>query len=97
MKKKRIKDPKALKAIRELKCVLCGWKADACHIRSKGAGGDDVEDNLISLCRDHHTQQHSQGWSVFIMKNPSMRELLAKKGWRLGLDGKLRTRGESLV
>jgi hypothetical protein len=31
---------------------------DAAHIKSKGSGGDDTDDNLVSLCRLHHTLHH---------------------------------------
>ena len=40
-------------------CEVCGCPAvDVHHIKSRGRGGDDIPDNLISLCRDCHTKAH---------------------------------------
>ena len=36
----------------------CSDGLDAHHITSKGAGGDDVFENGISLCRRHHQLAH---------------------------------------
>ena len=43
-------------------CEYCGKKncyTNTHHIRSKGAGGDDTENNLIELCSDCHVRAHS--------------------------------------
>ena len=43
-------------------CEYCGKKncyTNTHHIRSKGAGGDDTENNLIELCGDCHVKAHS--------------------------------------
>ena len=32
---------------------------DVHHITHKGAGGDDIPENLISLCRAHHNMVHN--------------------------------------
>ena len=43
-------------------CEYCGKKncyTNTHHIRSKGAGGDDTEDNLIELCSNCHLKAHS--------------------------------------
>lgn len=43
-------------------CEYCGKKncyTNTHHIRSKGAGGDDTEENLIELCGDCHVKAHS--------------------------------------
>ena len=42
-------------------CEYCGKKncyTNTHHIRSKGAGGDDIEDNLIELCSNCHRKSH---------------------------------------
>ena len=36
------------------------------HIKTKGSGGDDVDDNLISLCASHHAEIHSMGIKAFL-------------------------------
>ncbi len=40
-------------------CQVCGFQAvDVHHIISKGKQGDDLPENFISLCRDHHLKAH---------------------------------------
>lgn len=59
-KPKRIVDKKLIESIRSIGiCELIGvgecWGGlDVHHIKSKGSGGDDVEENLALLCRRHH-------------------------------------------
>ncbi len=36
------------------------------HIKTKGSGGDDVDDNLIPLCASHHAEIHSTGIKAFL-------------------------------
>lgn len=43
-------------------CEYCGKKncyTNTHHIKSKGASGDDIEDNLIELCGACHVKAHS--------------------------------------
>jgi 5-methylcytosine-specific restriction endonuclease McrA len=41
------------------RCVLCGRPArDVHHVHEHALGGLDVPDNLISLCAEHHREQH---------------------------------------
>ena len=43
-------------------CEFCGKKncwTNKHHIKSKGSGGDDIEDNLIELCSNCHVKAHS--------------------------------------
>ena len=43
-------------------CEYCGKKncwTNKHHIKSKGSGGDDTEDNLIELCGVCHVKAHS--------------------------------------
>jgi 5-methylcytosine-specific restriction endonuclease McrA len=37
----------------------CAGPLDIHHIVSRGAGGEDTLDNLITLCRYHHNQAHN--------------------------------------
>ncbi|MGI9951325.1 HNH endonuclease signature motif containing protein [Moorellaceae bacterium AZ2] len=57
----RIEDPKAVKAARKPYCELCGEKAygEPHHIRTRGAGGSDIPENLIQLCWEHHVAVHA--------------------------------------
>jgi len=36
----------------------CMGGEDIHHITHMGAGGDDVPENLIKLCRKHHSEAH---------------------------------------
>lgn len=66
-------------------CVICGApNPDPAHIRSKGAGGHDIDENVIPLCRQHHMAQHVYGWEVMINKYPQLAEKLMKLGWVWG-------------
>jgi len=62
--------------LRHVKCEVpeCSkWAAAPHHIRSRGAGGKDNPENLISLCTDHHTEIHCQGHQHFALLHPSLR------------------------
>jgi hypothetical protein len=59
----RIKDEAALQRARERRrCEHCGGKPTLLlhphHIRSRGAGGDDVDENLLGLCSGCHDACH---------------------------------------
>jgi len=71
-KQKRLKNPELLKEIKSKRCEVCGEPppSDPHHIKSRGAGGDDIPDNLLALCRDHHTEIHMIGISRFMNKYP---------------------------
>ena len=38
-----------------LKYGDCYGPLDVHHLRTRGSGGDDVPENMITLCRKHHT------------------------------------------
>lgn len=65
-KRRRIHDRHALTAARRPYCEYCGLARgpfETHHIKSRGAGGDDVEENLINLCvgpktNDCHGRAH---------------------------------------
>lgn len=55
------------------KCAVCGKKAELHHIDTVGMGNDRTEiqhegREAISLCREHHTEYHTIGKSVFLDK-----------------------------
>jgi 5-methylcytosine-specific restriction endonuclease McrA len=62
----RIVNPKEIEYVRYKRDGVCLWgliKRDGCsggldvhHIDTRGSGGDDVRENLITLCRKHHNQ-----------------------------------------
>lgn len=56
----RIKNKKLLKDKKGI-CQICGKKTstEKHHKKSKGSGGDDIEENLIEVCRICHTKIHT--------------------------------------
>jgi hypothetical protein len=57
----RIIDPAALERARQRpRCEWCRTpcRPDPAHVRSVGSGGDDVDENIVSLCRTCHDEQH---------------------------------------
>jgi hypothetical protein len=69
-KPRRIKDSQLLTEVRGSPCCICGRPADPAHIKSRGSGGNDVPENIVPLCRVHHTLQHALGWKRFTEKYP---------------------------
>lgn len=65
------RDPAYATWVRSGLCLIgdqCfGTGVDACHVKSRGAGGDD-RGNLIPLCRSHHREQHQIGLRSFERK-----------------------------
>lgn len=58
-KNKRIVNKKLLQDKKGI-CEICGKKGqtEKHHIKSKGSGGNDTEENLIELCRKCHRLIH---------------------------------------
>jgi hypothetical protein len=81
-KKKRITNRQLLDTYHGMFCLVCyRCPSDPCHIKSVGAGGDDTEDNLIPLCREHHIEQHKIGWVTFVKKYSTLLNILNEMGW----------------
>lgn len=56
------KKNKKLIDLKKHNCEYCGKKncwTNKYHIKSKGSGGDDAEDNLIELCGACHVKAHN--------------------------------------
>ncbi len=62
-KKKRIADPKAIEEARKNFCQCCGRYSEkglhVHHVKTRGAGGDDVAENEVTLCYECHMKVHS--------------------------------------
>ena len=58
-KDKRIVNKKLLKDKKGV-CQICGTpgQTEKHHIKTKGSGGDDTEENLIEVCRKCHRLIH---------------------------------------
>ena len=56
--------------IRSMPCSICMFPqpSDPHHWKSKGSGGDDSLDNLVSLCHPHHQEFHNTGRTTFFNK-----------------------------
>lgn len=82
LKKKRIINKKLLKEFEAMLCAACMEKSPcAHHLKSVGAGGDDVEENLLALCKPCHTLIHKIGLNDFIKEYPIIKNIIEKKGW----------------
>lgn len=82
MKTYRIVDTMAKDAAKAMPCVVCArFESDPHHLVSRGAGGDDVEWNLLPLCRICHTAIHKAGLTTFSNKHPQVKAWLIEKGW----------------
>jgi len=46
-----------------------------------GTGGDDVEENILQMCRNHHNYQHNHGWYKLSILCPSIVLVLEEKGF----------------
>jgi len=81
-KKKRIVNRKLIEEAKEAPCIACGVMpaGDAHHVTSVKTGGDDVVNNLIPLCRGHHTEFHVMYWSRFMRAYPSVKIWLELAG-----------------
>ncbi len=73
-----------LKSYQSMPCCICGtsYQVSAHHIKTKGAGGDDSEWNLIPICHSHHVGIHQLGLNQFINRYYRLRIILNKKGWK---------------
>ena len=50
--------------------------SDPDHVTTRGAGGGDTPDNVMPLCRRHHSERHQIGIGQMIRKYPSYRTWL---------------------
>ena len=67
---KRVKNPKAMKAVHEKGCFCvlnCGAKGETHHVLFKSAGGDDSYDNLVCLCQRHHNLVHKEDTPTLVL------------------------------
>ena len=61
-------------AMEHLACEAChGDSVLPHHIRTRGAGGDDAKENLLSLCGDCHRRIHALGGNRFAFLYPHLR------------------------
>lgn len=79
---KRIVDESLLERFRRGRCSICGLTpCDPAHIKTVKSGGNDEWGNLLSLCRQHHSEHGQIGFFRMCEKYPFFRQVLAEKGW----------------
>lgn len=87
-KRKRKINEDVLQQVRDMRCLVCNTTpCDPCHIRSRGAGGDDDLNNLMPLCRACHRLQHAVGLVRFARTHGAVKDALWAKGWEIAMDG----------
>lgn len=66
----RIRNPELLESYHGKPCEICGKREGtvAHHIKTRGAMGDDVPENLMALCAHHHRLIHDMGRETFFRK-----------------------------
>jgi predicted restriction endonuclease len=75
-KPRRIVDKKAIEAARKPWCEYCGdtYHIEVHHIKSKGSGGNDEANNLVSLCACHHRMVHDG-----LIRREELRAIVARR------------------
>ena len=64
------------------RCAACGRRpSDPAHIKTYATTLEDSPDNIIPLCREHHTESHKIGMATFCVKYPQVREVVYRMGW----------------
>jgi hypothetical protein len=88
LKKRRIVDKKLIRKLQKHDCSACYRDGPSVihHIRHKGAGGDDVFENLLPLCHPCHHDIHFMGSSKFMGRRPAIKIALRARGWEWGED-----------
>ena len=82
-KQNRVVNRSLLDSFHEKKCLVCGVPScDPAHVKSRGARGDDVPENVMPLCRVHHDEQ-GHGIVTFVLKYPKVLEYLQLRGWEV--------------
>lgn len=81
-KKKRITNEELLDHVRSLPCMACLRVpcAEVHHVTTVKAGGNDVPENLMPLCHEHHMEVHQGGWNKAIKKYPAIKNWLEFAG-----------------
>ena len=86
-KKIRTQDEKVLEEVRSNPCIVCGKKpSDPAHIKSRGAGGPDVPENLLPLCRIHHSTQLQVCFLKMMDLHVGFYESMLERGWEIRVE-----------
>lgn len=71
--------------VRNRPCEVCGGWGEPAHVKTRRNAGAWLElpdgtrvGNMVSLCRDHHTQQHAMGIHTFEARHGIDMEAIAR-------------------
>jgi hypothetical protein len=68
-KPKTVRSSENVAMIRSMPCSVCArFPVEVHHWTTKGAGGGDGLENLVSLCTQHHREFHDKGAKTFWRK-----------------------------
>lgn len=96
MKPERTVNAELLETVRNLPCMACansdplgayeaihdhGIRCHPHHIITRKAGGNDVAENLLPLCFEHHREVHRIGLASFADKYKTVRDWLIAAKW----------------
>lgn len=84
MKPTRVENQDLLGFIKSLPCISCQTESvDICphHVRTKGAGGHDIPENLMPLCKQCHVLIHQLGTSAMARVRPNVKKWLILADW----------------
>lgn len=83
-KTNRIVDKKLIEKLKLNKCIVSGqYGVDVHHVKSRKAGGHDIECNLMPLKRQYHNEVHNIGLTKFSKKYPQVKTWLLNNDWEL--------------
>ena len=72
-----------MKYTSESPCVVCGVSpTDLHHFKTRKSNGSDHTQNLLPLCREHHTEVHKIGATTFSKKHAKVKQWLMDNGWK---------------
>ena len=77
----RIIDKKLCESYQGRPCIICGRSGIGHHVKSKGSGGHDLENNLMPLCQKHHVEIHAKGLQYFAMQYQAVKSWLEYYGY----------------
>ena len=81
-KNKRVVDKELCDRTKHTPCAVCGQvpAGDVHHVTTRGAGGGDTKENLMPLCRAHHTEIHAIGYGKALTQWPRLHGWLERMG-----------------
>lgn len=79
----RIENKKLCESYRKMPCLVCGGynSVSGHHLRTRGSGGPDIEENLIPLCFSHHAEIHNVGLVKFCQSYSAVKWYILGHDW----------------